>query len=130
MTTQKGLATIATLLAAFNLSLLVVLALHPDRATMAPQRAVAVVAATLLALLTIAGVFAALDLWKARPRGRVTGATLFGLMAFSATLKWCVEGAPNPLLRGSIIALWICLATMAAIGQVEPRRAHERAVEQ
>jgi hypothetical protein len=119
MTARKGLATIATLLAGFNLSLLVVLALNPDRVTIAPQRVLAVVAATLPALLTMAGMFAAIDLWKARPRGRVTGTALFGLMAFSAALKWVVEGAPNPLLRGSFIALWICLATMTAIRQDE-----------
>jgi hypothetical protein len=66
------------------------------------------------------GILAAIDLWKGSPRGRLTGTVLFGLMAFSAALKWAVEGAPSPILRGSLIALWLCVATMTATAQEEP----------
>jgi hypothetical protein len=128
---RKGLATIATFLALLNVVLLVDLAAHSDRVTGAPQRTVSVLAAALLTMLAGMGVLAAADLWKGNTRGRLTGTVLFALMAASAALKWWLQGAPSPLLRGSIIGLWICLAVIAMLGPNESAaRTAEKAVEQ
>lgn len=131
MKARRGLATIATLLVVLNVVLLADLGAHPSRITAAPRPMWAIVAAALLALLAGSAVLAAHDLWRGYTRSRLTGTVLFGLMAVSASLKWWLEGAPSPLLRGTVIALWICLAIMAAErpGEVA-EQLPERAVEQ
>jgi len=128
---RRGLAMIATLLAVLNVALLVDLGAHPGRIAAAPRPMWAVVAAALLALLAGSAVLAAHDFWRGYARSSFTGTVLFGLMAVSGSLKWWLEGAPSPLLRGTVIALWICLAVIAAgrPGEIVEQMP-ERAVEQ